>query len=59
MGRMAHKVKDNAYRYFVRTDKNGGDIGDTSDMTGHPNDFAYELDKTCDSGYNPRAFVQV
>lgn len=43
------------YRYFVRTDQYGGNLGDTSDVDGYNDDFIYEFDKTCkNAGPPPR-----
>ena len=42
------KAKDTSYRYFLRTSKKGGSLGDTSQSKGDSNDFVYEHDKTCE-----------
>ena len=41
------KKSGHSYRYFVRTDEKGGNIGDTSDQDGWPDDFKYDFDTTC------------
>ena len=42
------KAKETSYRYFLRTSKKGGSLGDTSQSKGDSNDFVYEHDKTCE-----------
>lgn len=48
------RIRQDHYRYFVRTSKTGDPIGDTSNLKGHPDDFSYAFDETCKGGDNPR-----
>ena len=43
------RLRSDSYRYFVRTSATGANIGDTSKLPSHPDDFAYYRDDT-----NPR-----
>ena len=40
--------KHSSYRYFMRTYKDGGNMGDTSDFNHYKGDFVYHDDKTCE-----------
>ena len=41
------RLRSDSYRYFVRTSASGANIGDTSKLPSHPDDFAYTHDTTC------------
>ena len=41
------RLRSDSYRYFVRTSASGANIGDTSKLLSHPDDFAYTHDTTC------------
>ena len=41
------KAKRDSFRYYLRTSKSGGDIGDTSNLSHYNTDFIYDFDKTC------------
>ena len=53
-----NRTRTDSFRYFVRTKIDGASMGDTSNLRGHPDDFAYKRDKTCNFGdSNPRKSV--
>ena len=41
------KAKKSSYRYFMRTYKDGGNMGDTSNYNHYNTDFVYDHDLTC------------
>ena len=41
------KAKESYLRYYLRTSKSGGDIGDTSNLPHYKTDFIYDRDQTC------------
>ena len=42
------KAKRSSFRYFMRTTKNGSNMGDTSNFDHYYTDFTYDHDMTCD-----------
>ena len=46
------KAKRNSFRYFLRTTKNGSDMGDTSSYANRRSDFVYNYDNTCDGPHS-------
>ena len=41
------KAKRSSFRYFMRTFKDGGNMGDTSNFNHYETDFVYDHDMTC------------
>ena len=46
--------KEQPYQYFLRTDRDGVPLGDTSNSKGFDTDFIYNFDETCDNNSVPR-----
>ena len=43
------KAKNSNFRYYMRTLKTGGPMGDTANLKDYSNDFVYQHDSTCDN----------
>ena len=46
--------KERHYQYFLRTDRDGRPLGDTSNSKGFDADFIYDFDETCYNSFDPR-----